>query len=134
MPVSYEYFSVALLDGTKIFFLNIHLMAHVGIGSCHRQTMKNMLHVGISFINTVVDAQDAVVIYVPTRLIEDTQHHIETIVDMTVQTGNLDDNTIMRQTVDKGVWKAFSHDIAIIVKRLMVDVKHGFFYVANLVA
>ena len=93
-----------------------------------------MLHLGIILIHLVVDAQDTFVIHVTVGLIKDAQNHIKAVVDMTVQTGNLDDNTIMRQTVDKGVWKAFSHDIAIIVKRLMVDVKHGFFYVANLVA
>ena len=93
-----------------------------------------MLHLGIILVYFVINAQDTVIVLVTAGLIKDAQNHIKAVVDMTVQTGNLDDNTIMRQTVDKGVWKAFSHDIAIIVKRLMVDVKHGFFYVANLVA
>ena len=109
-------------------------MAYVGISSGHCQPTKNVLHVGIILVHLVINAQNAVVVLITARLIEDAQHHVKPVVDITVQTGNLDDNAIVRQTVDKRVGKAFRHHVAIIVKRLVVDVKYRLFYVTNLVA
>ena len=90
-------------------------MTHVGIGGSHRQTMQDMLHVGIILIDSVVNAQDAFVILVTARLIKDAQHHVQTVVDMSVQTGNLYDDAVMCQAVDERIRQSPRHDVTVVV-------------------
>ena len=53
---------------------------------------------------------------------------------MSVQAGNLHDNAVVGQTVNKRIWKADCHYVAVVVKRLVVHIKHRLFNIAYFMA
>ena len=132
--VSHQNLRVAFLNGTEVLVLHIHPMAHVSIGSSHRQPVQDVLHISIAAVCAIVDAEDMVVTLVLVRLVEDTQHHVQAIVDPAMQTGYLHNDAVVRQTVDEGIRKACRHHVAVVVERLVVHVEHRFLDVAHLVA
>ena len=109
-------------------------MPHVSISGRHRQTVQDTFHLSIITVSTVVNLQQAVVVLVPAGLVKDAQHHVKPVVYMTVQTRNLNNDAVMRQTVHKSVWKTLCHDVVIIVTRLVAHVQHGFLNVPHLMA
>ena len=108
-------------------------MAHIGISSCHRQTVKDAFHVCIIGISPVIYLQQAVIVHIPPRLVKDAQHHIQPIVDMTMQTGYLNNDAVVRQTVDKRIRQALCHNVVIVVKRLVAYIEHRLLHITNLV-
>ena len=117
-------------------------MAHIGICSGHCQSVQNVPHVVIASISGVINTQQTTVGGVSLCLIKDTQHHVKPVptpgfyrlTEVRMKSGYLNDDTIMCQAVHKGVGQALSHDVVIIVTRLVADVKHGLLDITNLVS
>ena len=64
-------------------------------------------------------------------LIENAQHLVQAIVDLTMKQRNLHDDAAMYQTIYKWVRKAFRHLITIVIIRLMINVKNRHINVTN---
>ena len=107
-------------------------MAHVCICSCHCQTVQYTFHIGIVTVGLIIYTQQARIVLITTALVENAQYHVQTVVDITVKTGNLYNDAIMCQTVDKRIWKSFRNNVVVIVKRLVVHIENGLLYVADL--
>ena len=88
--------------------------------------MKDMLHVGIIAIYLVVDLKHAIVIRIPVGLVENAQYHVQTVIDMPMQTRDLNNDAVVRQTVYKRIGEPFRHHMVVIVHSLVVHVKHWF--------
>ena len=109
-------------------------MAHVGIGSSHRQPVEDTLHLAVVAVETVVETQQMLVRLVPVRLVEDAQHLVQAVVYLSVQTWYLHDDAVVRQAVDERVRQSFGDHLAVVVIRLVVHVDHRLLDVAHLVA
>ena len=109
-------------------------MTHVGIRGCHGEAVQDALHFGIILIHGIVDCQQAAVVLVTVRLVEDAQHHVKAVVDVSVQTWYLDDDAVVVQAFHEWVRQSLGDDVAVVVARLMIDIQHRFFDAAHLVA
>ena len=115
LTVAHQDFGITLLDDAEILVLNIHLMTHVGIGSSHSKAMKDTFHVGIVAVITIVNLEQTAVIGILAGLVEDAQHPVQTVVNMAMETGNLNDDAIVSETIYKCIWKPLRHYIVVIV-------------------
>ena len=94
--------------------------------------MDDGLHVGISgIVDAVIETQVVFALAADACLVEDAQHLVEPVVDTAVETGNLHEDAVVVETVDKAIGDALRHGYVIIVERLMAHVDHGFFYLAD---
>ena len=134
MFVPYQYLGVSFLYDRVVFVLDIHFVAHVSIRGRHGQPVDDALHVSIVFVHRVIDGQQAAVVLVAVRLVEDAQHPFEAVVDVSVQARNLDDDAVMCQAVHERVGQSLGDDVPVVVARLLVDIQYGFFDAAHLMA
>ena len=65
-------------------------------------------------------------------LVKNAQHHVEPVVDLSVQSGNLDNDAVMGQAFHKGVRQSLCYDILVVVTGLVAHVQYGFFYLPHL--
>ena len=95
-----------------------------------------MLHLCIVTIYLIVNTQQTGIVHVLVCLVEDAQHHVQAVlaVEMSVQTGNLYDDAIVCEAVDKRIGKPLRDYVVVVVERLVVDIKHRLLDVANLMA
>ena len=91
-----------------------------------------MQHVGIVGIKAFVYVQHLFVRTVHLRLVEDAQHLLHAVVDLTAQTGYLHDDAVMRQTVDERIRQTLRHDVVIIVVGATANVEHRLLDVTHL--
>ena len=95
--------------------------------------MEDMLHVCITRICGIVNVENLLVVLVFSALVKNAQHPVELVVDLTVQTRYLNNNTVVSQTVDKGVGNPSGHNLLVVVVRMVTDVENRLFYAANFV-
>ena len=91
-------------------------MTQVGIGDSHRQPMEDELHLLVVVVCRLVKLQDMLVVLILVRLVEDAQDLVEPVVDLPMQAGYLDNDTVVRQTLHEGVGQPFRHQVAVVVE------------------
>ena len=82
----------------------------------------------------LIYSQHVLVVRLLACLVENAQHLVQPVVDLSMETRNLNDNARMCQAFHKGVRQALHHFVAIIVACLVVYVEHRFLNVPDLVA
>ena len=125
---------VARLNGQEILVLHIHVHTELAVGGGGEETMQDVKHVGIALVATLVDVEHLAVESIHLGLVEEAQHLVEAVVDLTAQTGYLHDDAVVHQALHEGIGDALRHLVAVIVVRLVVDIEHGLLDVAHLVA
>ena len=123
-----------MLDDRVILVLDIHLMAHLAVCRCSQQPMYDVEHLVIIGIQTLVDVEGLLAVSFKVRLVEDAQHFLQSVVDLTVKTGNLDDDAVVGQAVDEWMGQALGYEIVIVVVGMTTYIKHRFLDVADLMA
>ena len=108
-------------------------MTHVGIGGGGSQTVQDALHLSIVSVYLLIQAQHMLVAMLLTCLVEDAQHLVEAVIDLTMQTRYLHDDARVCQTVNKRIGQTLYHLIPVVVVSLMVDIEHRLFDVPHLV-
>ena len=126
-------FGVALFDNRKVLIFHIHVLAHFGIAGSLSQTAHNMIHLTIILKARVVDTQHMRIHGIDSALVENTEHLVETVVDLAMQTRYLHDDAIVCQAVDKRIGQTMRDHITFVVARLVVHVEHRLFDIAHLV-
>ena len=124
-------FCIALLYNREVLVLHIHTVTHICIGRSHCQTVKYALHVVVVGIDLFIQTEDMLIHFVLTSLVEDTQHHVQTVVDLSVQPRYLYDDAVVCQTLHEGIGQTFRHHVAIIVVRLVMDIDDWLLDVAH---
>ena len=66
-------------------------------------------------------------------LVEYTQHHVQSVIYLSVQSGNLYDDAIVGQTLHEWVWQSFRHHFLIVVAGHVVDIQHRLLDIAYFV-
>ena len=74
-----------------------------------------------------------VVVVVDTTLVEDGEHLVQPVIDFSMQTGNLYNNTVVVQAVYKLVRDAPNNGFFLVVKHLTTNVNYGVFNIAHIV-
>ena len=74
------------------------------------------------------------VLPVLTALVEDAEHLVQAVVDLSVQTGNLHDDTVVCQAVDKGIGQPPRNNVVVIVVGVAAHIEHRLLDVAHLMA
>ena len=100
---------------------------------CH-QTLHNAKHVCIAVISRLVNVQNLLVLYILPTLVEDAQHLLQAIIDLSMKKRNLNDNAVVGETVDKWIRQPFGNQMAIVVVRLATNIKHRLVNVTHLMA
>ena len=94
--------------------------------------MKDILHISIASIEVFIEFHHMLVVLLLIILVENAQHLIQTVVNLTMKQRNLHNDTTMYQTVYKWVRKTFRYLVAIVIICLMINVKHRYINVTNL--
>ena len=93
--------------------------------------MEDVLHVGIALIVSLVQFYKLPVVLLFVGLVKHAEHLEQSVVDLPVQEGDLYDDAVMDETVDKGVGKALGYLVAVVIIRLVVDIKYGYVYISD---
>ena len=97
-------------------------MPHFGIRCRRHQTLYDEKHIGITFIGSLVNIKNFLVLMVLPTLVEDTQHFVQTVVYLSMKPGNLHYDAIMCEAVDKWIRQTFGHKLVIVIIRMPFDV------------
>ena len=81
----------------------------------------------------LVQTDDLLTVRRTLRLVEHAKDLVQTVVYLSLQQGNLNDDAVVHQTVDEGVLLAVLYHIAVVVQGLVAGVHHRFRYVADAV-
>ena len=95
------------------------------------QPTEDILHVSITLIIGIVKLYHLPVVLLFVGLVKHAEHLEQSVVDLSVQEGDLYDDAVMDETVDKGVGKALSYLMPVVIIRLVVDIKHGYIYISD---
>ena len=74
--VAVQYLRVAPLYGRYEFLLNVHVLTKLCVAGSHGQPLQDMLHVGISIVEAVIDVQHLAVLALLVALVEDAKHFV----------------------------------------------------------
>ena len=132
--ITLHYCSVPVLDGKKIFVLDIHVLSKLGICCGCEQTVYDVHHLFVTGIFRLVDIHHLPVVPVLACLVEYAQHLLKPVVDFPLQSWYLDYDAVVYKALDKGVGNSLGYFIAVIVIRLVLDIKYGHFYISHLVS
>ena len=94
--------------------------------------MQDVFHIRIVTISHIIYLQKPVVIGVSPCLVKYAEYHVEPVVDLAMQPGNLDYDAVVGQAVHKGIRQTFGHQIAIIVERLVIHINDRLLYITDL--
>ena len=122
---------VAGLNGRKIFILHIHVLPQLGVGRSCKKAVKDVLHIGISFIYSIVYSQHLAVMPVLVGLVENTQHLYKTVVYTAMQKRYLDNDAVVHKTLHKRVGYTLGHLHTVIIVRLVLYIENRLFYVPH---
>ena len=94
--------------------------------------MDDRLHVGVCRVEgTLVETQVVLTLAADTRLVEDAQHLVETVVDTSVETRYLHEDAVVVEAVDEPVGYSLGDGFVVIVERLVADIHHRLVYLAD---
>ena len=94
--------------------------------------MDDGLHIGVCRVESlVIKVQVVLIVLADTLLVEDTQHLVQPVVDLTVKTRYLHNDTVVIETVYELVGDAASHWLVLIVEGLMAHIHHRLFYLTH---
>ena len=132
--VAVQYFRLATLYDRHEFCLDVDAAAHLAACGSLGEPCDDALHLDVVRILRVVNFQDAEVFAVFLRLVENAQQPLQPVMDVSMQQGNLNDDTAVRQALHKGVRHAFGHGLVIVVHGMVVDVEDRLLDVAHTMA
>ena len=86
--------------------------------------MQDRLHVLIILIAAFVEIQEMLTFRQMEGLVKHAQHLVQPIIDLPMQQWYLDDNTVVRQTVDKRIRYTFGNTLIVVVIRFMMHIEY----------
>ena len=89
------------------------------------------MHFHIISINRFVDIQYVLVFWDLLCLVENAKNFVQSVVLLTLQSRNLDDDAVVCQAVYKRVWQSLGHQIVVIVERLSAYIEYRFLDVSD---
>ena len=95
--------------------------------------MDEVHHVLVALVVALVELHIMAVAPVTVMLVEDAQHLVKAIVDLTLEQGELHDDAVMHQTAYERVAHALFHFLAIIVACHVVHIHHGLLHLTHTV-
>ena len=122
---------VTILYRLEKLVLHVHVLTKLRVRRGLEQPTEDILHVSITLIIGIVKLYHLPVVLLFVGLVKHAEHLEQSVVDLSVQEGDLYDDAVMDETVDKGVGKALSYLMPVVIIRLVVDIKHGYVYISN---
>ena len=93
--------------------------------------MYDAHHFGVILIQVLLKVHHLLVFGEPLRLVKHAEHLVEMIVYLAMEQGNLHYNAVVDKTVDKRVFVAIGHLVAIVVHGFVAHINHRLVDVAN---
>ena len=94
--------------------------------------MYDAQQLGIVLIGRLVETQHLLVVALLMGLVEYTQHTIQSVARPHTETGYLNNDAIVRQTIYKRIGQSLCHHTTVIVVRLAAHIQHRLLDVAHL--
>ena len=122
---------VAILYRLEKLVLHVHVLTKLRVRRGLEQSTEDILHVSITLIIGIVKLYHLPIILLLVGLVKHAEHLEQSVVNLPVQEGDLYDDAVMDEAVDKGVGKTMRHLMAVVIIRLVIDIKHGHVYISN---
>ena len=85
--------------------------------------MEDVAHVAIVGIERLVQTDHAGIAFFLLRLVEDTQHTVQPVVDAAMEAGNLHNDAVVGQALHKRIGHALRHLMAFVVVGLVLHIE-----------
>ena len=127
-------FCVSILDSFEEFVLYVHVLSHVWVGGGRKEAEDNVFHFRVACVFILIYLDGLLVGFAGIRLVKHAENFVQTVIDMSVQQGDLHDDAVVREAFYEGVGFIAFQEIAIVVVGVMVHVNHGRIDIAHSVA
>ena len=116
------------------FVFHIHVLSHFRVGGSGSELVQHIHHVVVVGIFVLVNLQHLLCVALNISLVEHTQHLLQTVVDIALQTRYLHNDAVVRKTFYKRLGIALGNDVAVIVEDVVVYVYYRLLDIAHFMA